>query len=267
MTKLFAGLDVADRSTALCIVDEKGKLILETVTATTPEAIREVLRPYRRHLKSVGQESGMKSAWLHKELAKAKFPMVCLDARHANAALRARINKTDGNDALGLATLLARDIYTPSYVKSDQAMRIRTLLVLRESLVRKSRDLALCIRMSRKYLGSDHPHPKRPKAARTEAEAVLPIAFATVERVGQGAATEAEILGKQIVQIANDDPICCRLMAIPGVGPMTAITFVSAIDDPTRFKSSRDVGPYLGLTPRTFQSGETTRSGGISHRG
>lgn len=134
MRALHAGLDVADQTVSICIVDGFGRIVLEETCATTPKAIGEVLRPHRSKLRQVGQETGTKSTWLHNELLKQRFPMVCLDARHAKAAVAAKANKTDKNDARGLAKLLASGIFTEAHIKSDEARAIRLLLGVRKTL-------------------------------------------------------------------------------------------------------------------------------------
>lgn len=128
MPGLHAGLDVADLTTAICVVTEDGSVVSELTADTTPEGIAKALRPYRRRLKTVGLESGGKASWLYRNLVVKNYPMVSLDPYRAHTALKARLNKTDANDAHGLALLLARGIYTRAHVRSEQAMRIRAIL-------------------------------------------------------------------------------------------------------------------------------------------
>lgn len=269
MRKLHAGLDVADKTTAICIVNESGEVVFQGTTETTPEAISDALKPYRRRLASVGQEAGTKASWLHKELSRAKLPIHSLDPWHTHSALNAKLNKTDANDARGIAVLLARGLYTSSFVKGDEATDIRVMLSLRESVVRKSKDLKSALRMANKLLGKEVPVPSRRRrlAARSDAADAAAKTMAAVRRMADAADEEAAALTAMATKIAKDHPLCARFMTIPGVGPITALTIFAAIDDPHRFKSSRDLGPYFGLTPRTYQSGQVSRSGGISHRG
>jgi len=266
MPKLYAGLDVSDLSTSICILDEGGKIVFEGDAETTPAAIMVVLRPYKRALKSVGLESGTKSLWLYRGLLKAKSPVLCLDARHAHSALSAGLNKTDRNDALGLAQLLVRGIYREAYVKSDDAQRIKTLLALRRSVLRKTTDLRLMVRMTRKIYGTDICDVAS-EDSDTDAEQQLQLAWQGVD--GAIAAMKAEMgeFDRMVKELADGSTLCRRLMTVPGVGPITALIFTSAIDDPTRFDTSRDVAAYFGLTPRVFRSGMSMRSGGISLAG
>lgn len=265
MTKLFAGLDVSDKSTAICVVDAVGTIVFECEVETTSDAIGAALKPYRRRLKLVGQESGFKALALQRGLSSAKFPIVCLDARHAHAALNAKLNKTDTNDAYGLACLLAGGRYSLAHVKTDEAMRLRTILMLRLQVMRKAKDMRLALMMVDK---SAAPLPPRKRIAlRSDSEVALSRVISRVRATSKGLDDQMRELDRLVFALAYDHPVCARLMTIPGVGPLTALNFVAGVDDPHRFKESRTVAAFFGLTPRAYQSGEITRSGGISRRG
>lgn len=266
MVALYAGLDVSHKTTSICVVDRKGDIVLETSTETAPAAIALALKPYKRQLKHVGQESGTVAPWLEKELMRARYPMVCLDPLRASMALKARLNKTDANDARGLAQLLATGIFIRSHVKSIEAIRIRAALSLREALVNKERDLASVVRMTERRLVVEGPKAKK-SAPRSASREAVRICKASTQTIIAALKQERQKLDKVVAALAREDDICRRLMTIPGVGPITALNFVAAIDNPERFESSRNVGAYFGLTPRQYQSGETSKSGGISHRG
>ena len=265
MKPLFAGLDVSYQTTSICIVDAAGSVALETSTATNPDAIAKALKPYRRRLKLVGQESGNLAAWLQKRLVQAKLPMVCLDARHANSALSARINKTDANDAQGLATLLARGIYVTAHIKSDEASRLQSLLVVRDALLRRTRDLERMVDMTHRTIPEkavvDFP------STNAEVDEALLFALRSLKDTIKNLERNCRALTQLATRLAKDSPLCARLMSIPGVGPITALNFVAAVDDPDRFKASRDVAAYFGLTPKQYQSGAYARSGKISRMG
>lgn len=266
MRSLYAGLDVADRTACICVVDEIGSIILEETVATTPTAIAAALRSYKRRLRAVGQETGTKAAWLHRELVKQRLPMVCLDARHAQAAMAARRNKTDKNDARGLATLLSRGMFTTAHVKSQEALALRLLLGVRKTVQRKALDLETSLRMSLKsFGGSIESRRRRVVSSRIKIkDARLRQLFEVMERTSALLMEEVKALDKLVVKSAAADPICRRLMTVPGVGPITALTFRASVDDPSRFKCSRDVAAYFGLTPHCFQSGQTAYSGHIT---
>lgn len=269
MKTLFAGLDVSDEMTAVCIVDDAAATVFQGSVRTTPADIISALKPHKRKLKFVGFESGDTAIWLNRELARARYPVVCLDTRHAHSALGARLNKTDTNDARGLAELVARGIYTTAYVKSDASLRIRTVLALRASILRKAHQLQQAMKMSHRLWGGEVGPKRRPKKRGTGSpdEAALLMARKSAARSISFLNQEAHDLRNLIVEMAEENEICRRLMTIPGVGPITAMAFVAAVDDPTRFRSSRDVAAYFGLTPRVYQSGKSSRSGRISRRG
>lgn len=269
MSKLHAGLDVSDRSTAICVVDDAGLIVFEASVATTPDEIALALKPYRRVLEHVGQESGTKAAWLHQGLCRRRFPMVCLDARHAQAALAAKRNKTDKNDARGLALLLARGLYTTAHIKSAASQRLHFLLIVRKALQRKALDLQTFMQMSAKTLGVPlESRRRRTKLVSKRGQDPLQASlFEATYRASTGLMHEVKALDKIVLQAARADPICRRLMTIPGVGPITALTFRASVDDPFRFKTSRDVAAYFGLTARRFQSGQTDVSGHITRWG
>jgi transposase len=270
MPKLFAGLDVSDQTTAICVLNSRGKAVCETQASSTPTAIAAVLKSHRRFLVAVAQETGTKASWLHKELLARRFPMLCLDARHVKAALAAKPNKTDANDARGIATMLRRGVFTAVHMKSDEAVRLRLLLSTRKTLQRKAIDLQTSIRMVLKTAGARLDIRRRRvvvmQSAKTKDE-MLSRLVQLMASASNNLLAEVKVLDRLIAENAENDPVCRRLLTIPGVGPLTATAFRAAVDDPVRFKDSRTVAAYFGLTPRRFQSGKTNVSGRITRRG
>jgi transposase len=116
--KQYVGLDVSLEQTAVCIVDEQGKALWRGKCASTPEAIAAVVKAKAPHVERIGLESGPLSTWHWHELKKRGLPVICLDARHAKAALSLQMNKTDPNDALGLAHIVRTGWYREVTVKS-----------------------------------------------------------------------------------------------------------------------------------------------------
>lgn len=270
MSEAFAGLDVADKKTTLCVVTAKGDTLLEAEVETTPEKIDRALRPFRRLLDAVGMESGTKAAWLFKELQRRRYPILCLDARHTHGALKTKVNKTDKNDARGIADVVASGRYTLAHIRGDEAIRMRTILVLRKVMQRQAQAMDLALRGSMKVFGATST---RKGAVVTVAQATkspdkkLSYLVQSANRAHAAVWNEAKALKELIDATAKADPVCKLLMTIPGVGPITALTYRSAVDDPSRFSSSRDVAAYFGLTPRTHQSGDYEVRGRISRRG
>jgi transposase len=173
--------------------------------------------------------------------------VVCLDARHASAALKMQMNKTDQNDAEGLAQIMRTGWYRSVHVKSLDAHRTRALLGARAQLVGMTTRLSNHIRGVLKTFG------------------MLPGAMRGApfdRRVEQIA-----VFDKAVHALAKNDPTCRLLMSVPGIGVVTVLAYVSTVEDPARFARSRSVGAHMGLTPRQYQSGEVDRSGRISRCG
>jgi Transposase len=121
----FAGLDVSVKDLSICIVDDTGKIVREVVVASEPEALLQVLTNPAYHFKRIGLEAGPLSQWLFSELAEAGLPVICVETRHMRAVLKAQINKTDRNDARGMAQMMRAGLYRPVHVKTSEAFRHR----------------------------------------------------------------------------------------------------------------------------------------------
>ena len=271
--KYFAGLDVSMKETSICVVDGAGAIVVETVAATEPEAIRSALDGYADRLVRVGHEAGSLSPWLHRCLQAVGLPMFCLETRHVHAALKAQRNKTDRNDARGIAQLVRSGWFNPIHVKSDASYRLRFLLGHRRTLKRKFLDLENTVRHSLKVFGIRIGGVGRAAFEETVRELVTgdPLLEGLMDSMLRARAAlwqEYKRLHKLVVQFVASDPVSRRFMGVPGVGPVTALAFRTAIDDPARFARSRDVGAYFGLTPRRFQSGTSIDwDGRISRQG
>lgn len=258
----FAGLDVSIDETAVCVVDDGGEVVLRASVATDPGAIAALLAPFARTLRRVGHEAGALSPWLQPGLKALGLPATCLETRHVRAALSAQRNKTDAADTLGLAHLMRTGWFKTANVKTEACYRMRLLLTQRRNLKRKFLDLENGIRHSLKSFGV-----RLGKGGRRSFEASVREACADDPLTAQlmDCMLEARAalwrqylkLHALVLQAVAADELCRRLMEIPGVGPITALTFVTAIDDPARFRRSRDVGAYFGLTSKRWQSGSS----------
>ena len=102
----FAGLDVSVKETSVCIVDDTGRIVREVKVASEPEALLTALKNPSYHFKRIGLEAGPLSQWLFSALTEAELPVVCVETRHMQAVLKAQINKTDRNDARGIAQMM-----------------------------------------------------------------------------------------------------------------------------------------------------------------
>lgn len=268
----FVGLDVGKAFTSVCVLDAKGAIVEEAEVETTPKDLVGFLRGQGRRYRRVGLEAGDMTPWLYTGLVKAGLPAIPIHPFHAHRLLSARRNKTDRNDARGIAELMRVGTYKAIHVKSDEARRLRALLVARQALVEKRRDIEMVIRGILRGCGLKLP-AHAPKSFDQKA-----LAFASGDGtlwdilqplfVARDALSEqARLLETRVQEAARADAVCRRLMTAPGVGEVTALTFRAVIDEPGRFPTSRSVGVHLGLTPRTRQSATMETRGNISRWG
>ena len=268
----FAGLDVSQARTTICIVDERGCVTWRGSCATAPGAIAQTLSTRACSLERVGLESGPLAPWLVPELRALELPVVCLDARHAQAALSVQINKSDTNDADGLAQIVRTGWYREVEVKSVESRLVRATLGARKQLVGMRTEMINQIRGLMKIFGLILPKDggarfEATTRARIAAHAELGLVIEPLLAAWRALDDQIAALEGQLVRRARRHEVCHRLMTVPGVGPLTALAFVTTVDDPKRFRRSSSVGAYLGLTPRRHQSGERDVSGRISKCG
>jgi transposase len=267
----YIGLDVSLKETAIS-VRRDGKRIWRGKCPSDPTLLAEMLRKRAPTAKRVVFETGPLSVWFYHALSAERLPAICIDARHAKAALDMAPNKTDANDADGLAHLAEVGFYREVRVKGYDSMLVRTLVAARTRLVRITTELSNQIRGLMKTFGLIVPPSKGGKfednvqrllAGQEElARIILPVLEAW-----RSVRIRAAELGRQLVASARQSEACQLLMSIPGVGAVTATSFTTAIEDPANFKKSRSVGAWLGLTTRRYQSGEVDYDGHISRRG
>jgi len=270
--KQYVGLDVSQKETAVCVMDQEGKVLFEGKAPSDPGALARVIGKWAPAAERIGFETGAMASWLWHELKRINLPVVCIDARHAHAALSVRLNKSDPNDARGLAELIRVGWYREVRVKSDTGQIVRSLLVARARLVRIRRDLENQIRGLLKEVGMLFPRAIganfRIQVLRlvNNEHSLRPIIDGLLAVHEQVEKQQAK-LDTRVRKGAKDDATTRRLMTVPGVGVVTAMAFRYTIDDPTRFRSAQTVGAYLGLTPRRKQSGELDFNGRISKWG
>jgi transposase len=268
----FAGLDVSVKETSVCIVDDTGKSIREVKVASEPEALLAVLNTPAYHFKRIGLEAGPLSQWLFSALAEAGLPVICVETRHMRAVLKAQINKTDRNDARGIAQMMRVGLYRPVHVKTLRSQKLRMLLVHRKLLQSKSIAIENDLRGTLRNFGLKVGVAGTAKFEARIKELVenLPDLAALVEPllvVRRVLREQIAILHRRLLAIVRNDEVCRRLMTTPGVGPVVALTYRATIDVPARFRNSRAVGAVMGLTPCKYQSGESDRTGAISKCG
>ena len=268
----FAGLDVSLEETAICIVDDAGMIVREARAASEPELLVAFFEACGMKMERVGLEACSLTAWLHGGLTEAGIPAVCIEARQAKAAMDAMPNKTDRNDARGIAQIMRTGWYRAVHVKSPPCRSWRALLTARRMVLNKRRDVENGIRALLREVGLKVGTPSRkdfPARVRELAadDPVLMSLAGSLLSVIEVMTREVERLTKRAFDEVRIEPTCRRLMTVPGVGPLTALAFRATIDQPGRFRKSRDVGAHFGLTPRRYQSGETDVQGRISRCG
>lgn len=268
----YVGMDVSLKETSICVVGSSGQILCEGTVVSEPSAIAEFVKARATGAVRVGLETGPTTTWLWHELRALGLPVICIDARHAKAALSLQINKSDRNDAVGLARIMQAGWYKEIRVKRLACHEVRAVLNSRALLVKIRRDLGNQIRGLLKNLGliigkaQGNVFSRRVEeliAERRHLEQAVRPLLVVRERVSR----EIADLDRRLLALARDDAQSRRFMTVPGVGPMTALSFQAAIDEPARFKRSRSVGAYFGLTPRRHASGEVDWSGRISKCG
>ncbi len=270
--KQYVGLDVSQKETAMCVVDQDGKVLFEGKVPSDPGALARAINKRAPGAERIGFETGAMASWLWHELKRVGLPVVCVDARHAHAVLSVRMNKSDPNDARGLAELIRVGWYREVCVKSDASQAARSLLVARSRLVGIRRDLENQVRSMLKEIGLLFPRAiggrfRTHVLGLIDEKHVLRSIVEGLLAVHEQVEMQQATLDKRVRAEAKADETTRRLMSVPGVGVVTALTFRHTIDDPTRFRSAQTVGAYLGLTPRRKQSGEMDYNGRISKWG
>jgi transposase len=268
----FVGLDVSVKETSVCIVDDAGKIVREVKVASEPESLLAVLKNPAYRFKRIGLEAGPLSQWLFSALAEAELSVVCVETRHMQAVLKAQINKTDRNDARGIAQMMRVGLYRPVHVKTLRSQKLRMLLTHRKLLQSKAIAIENDLRGTLRNFGLKVGvvGTARFEARIKElvehfsdlAELVEPLLI-----VRRALREQIVILHRRLLAIVREDEVCRRLMTTPGVGPVVALTYRATVDVPARFHKSKAVGAVFGLTCSKYQSGEIDRSGRISRSG
>jgi transposase len=268
----FAGLDVSVKETSVCVVDDTGKIVREVKVASEPEALLPVLTNALYRFKRIGLEAGPLSQWLFSALGEAGLPVICVETRHMRAVLQAQINKTDRNDARGIAQMMRVGLYRPVHVKTLRSQKLRMLLTHRKLLQSKAIAIDNDLRGTLRNFGLKVGVVGASKFEARIWELVenLPDLAGLVEPlliVRRTLRQQIGILHGRLLAIVRTDDVCRRLMTVPGVGPVVALTYRATVDVPARFRNSKAVGAVFGLTPARYQSGEIDRSGAISRCG
>jgi len=270
--ELYIGLDVSLKLTSICVVNQSGAIVQEGVVDSDPEAIAAFVRSKAPGTVRIGLETGPTTTWLWTELRRLGLPVICIDARHAKAVLKMQINKSDRNDAAGIARIMQTGWFKEVRVKDLDSHAVKALLVSRALLVKIKRDLENQVRGLLKNLGLVIGRATF-NVFTARAEELIKGRSEVVAAVGpllkarKAIEQQLDDLDHKVLMLARHDAQVRRFMTAPGVGPITALCFKATIDDPARFRRSRSVGAYIGLTTRRHASGELDWSGRISKCG
>jgi transposase len=268
----YAGIDVSLEYSSVCVVDANGKIVRESKVASEPVALIDWFRSLGFDLARVGLEAGPLSQWLYAAMKQAGLTVELLETRHVSDAFKAMPVKSDRNDARNIAQLMRLGWFRPVHCKSLSAQEIRAMLTARKLIQNKLLDVENSLRGILRGFGlkvgkttrtsfagrieelvEDHPNLQEIGKALLRARAVLLAEFNGFER--------------RVRAMSRLHERARLLMSMPAVGPIVSLTYASAIDDPSRFTSSKRAGPLFGLTPKKYQSGETDYSGRISKLG
>jgi len=268
----YVGIDVSLEASSVCIIDDTGKIICEAKVASEPEDLVEWLRDRKLELTRIGLEAGPLSQWLYVAMHQAGLAVELLETRHVRNALKTMPVKTDRNDARGIAQLMRLGWFRPVHCKSIPAQETRALLTARKIVQVKLHDIEMSLRGILRGFGLKVGPVSPARFERRIRELVaghpsLETIAAGLLAVRVALRRELDRFEKQVRGIARCDTRARLLMSVPGVGPIVSLSLAAVIDDPARFKSSKQVGAYLGLTPTKYQSGETNVDGRISKVG
>lgn len=268
----YAGIDVSLECSSVCVVDTTGKIIREAKVASEPQALIDWFHALGFELVRIGLEAGPLSQWLYAAMMQEGLAIELLETRHVRDAFKAMTVKSDRNDARNIAQLMRLGWFRPVHCKSLAAQEVRAMLTARKLVQSKLLDVENSLRGILRGFGlkvgkttktnfasrieelvKAHPNLKAIAKALLRAHAVLLAEFNAFE--------------KRVRKLSALDAKARLLMSTPAVGSIVSLTFASAIDDPSRFTSSKKAGPLFGLTPKKYQSGETDCSGRISKTG
>ena len=268
----YARIDVSLEDSSICVVDANGKVVREGKVSSEPTALIAWLSEVGVSLTRIGLEAGPLSQWLYAAMRQAGLAVELLETRHVRNAFKIMPVKTDRKDARGIAELMRLGWFRPVHCKSMEAQETRAMLTARKlvqkELLETESSLRGILRGFGLKVGKTTPvgfeGRIRELVAGHPSLEVITSALLSVRAVLRRQLNEFE---RRVRAIARTDTRTRLLMTTPGVGVIVALTFACAIDDPSRFKSSKAVGAYFGMTPTRYQSGETDYSGRISKNG
>jgi len=283
MAQYYTGLDVSMEQTDIVTVDDKGKIVFEASIKTNPQSIDAALKQAGFPIQKMSLESGSWSHWLVKEISALGWNITCIDARSISPLLALKTNKTDRNDARGIAEAvrMQSQYIREVYQKSQKSIDLGALLTTRRMLVGQRTALGNTMRGLLKTFGlrlgivepSKFSESLQAKIAEQWPETTSPseeypvLALKTLARCFETLRKEIKEIDTILNLLSKKDDVLKRLMTVPGIGTLTAITYKVVIDNPKRFNKPRLVGAYLGMCPIQYSSGQIKRRGRISKKG
>jgi len=269
--RLTIGLDLGDRASCWCVLDENGEVIGRGVVSTDRQSME---REFKRFpLSRVALEVGTHSPWVSRTLKQLGHEVIVANARRVKLISESS-RKNDRLDAEFLARLARADqkLLAPVRHRSEAAQADLTLVRVRAQLVELRTQAVNAARGLVKSFGQRLPKRDAASWKQEHAEHLAPEIRPHIEsllRVAETLTGEIESCDEEMKKISRERYAqeTERVQQVPGVGPVTALSYVLTLEDPHRFKRSRDVGCYLGLRPRSSQSGETNPEMRISKEG
>jgi transposase len=268
----YVGIDVSLEASHVCVIDGSGKIVREAKVASEPAALIAWFGSLGLGLTRIGLEAGPLSQWLYAAMRDAGLAVELLETRHVRNAFKIMPVKTDRKDAHGIAELMRLGWFRPVHCKSMEAQETRAMLTARKLVQKALHEVEMSLRGVLRGFGL-----KVGKVTPTQFEARIKELVAghpsleviATSMLAVRATLRREFNGfeKRLRAIARSNTRARLLMSVPSVGTIVALTYAFAIDDPSRFKSSKTVGAHFGMTPTRYQSGETDRIGRISKIG
>jgi transposase len=223
----YVGLDVSLKQTSICVVNQTGSVVREGVVDSDPEAIAAFVRSNAPGVVRIGLETGPTATWLWTELRRLGLPMICIDARHAKAVLKMQINKSDRNDAAGIARIMQTGWFKEVRVKGLDSHSVRALLASRALLVKVKRDLENQVRGLLKNLGLVIGRGKFDVFAARAKELIenrpeLVAAVSPLLDSRMAIKQQVDDLDRKVLKLGRHDAQVRRFMTAPGIGETTS---------------------------------------------
>lgn len=278
--RLWAGVDLGIETGSVCIIGESGDVLHEGICRSAVRDVRGELTRFRRtRFSSIAFEAGT-GMHVARGLTAFGYPVEIYESRQLSKFLRARRNKTDAGDARGIAEAarIGASIVSKVYLKSLDSQALQSRLAIRRHLVRQRVAAASLLARQIELFGGR-------LRIKPQSLDMRSLADAQIRRLPRQRSADLTIqlrfladhcdrliayqraLDLELKHAAQADDLSRRLMEIPGVGPLCALSFIAAVDDPHRFARSSDIGSYFGIAPRLYQSGLTSRKSRISKMG